>query len=457
MLKLLSSLINAVFVLNIIAFCAVSIYAQPKQVNVNDCINIALQNNPDILETEEERKKSIAEYQKAKAERGLKVDGQMKTVERLKSDSSSDPNMRIPGKDTNIGLFAGLYSYYYLYDAKRMKNEELAQVNLTLTKIETERVKGETIYNVKKAYVENLLAHDILVLHEQLVKNAKEKQKLVNTLYNNGLQPAIDVTQANVSYAQAMFNFERAKNNEKNQRSALLIAMGLHESSEFSLVPFDRVQLPELKYSADELNKLAILYSPELRIFEEKKKIAKINVEVAQATRRPSVFITMGLGMENEVLYLFNNAEGEFKDNFRPGNWGPVFTATITASIPIYYGGGIVASINSAVVDYNRIVYQERGALIRIKNNIERQHETMDELQKQITLSKLVVESSERHHLLARRSYENGIGSLLDLQTAEGGVINARIEYIKCVYEYYTTLALLCYTIGVEGEKICQK
>lgn len=448
----------AVNLIMIFSLNLVSVYAEPRKINMNDCILVALQNNPDILETEEERKKSIADYQIAKAQRGLKVDGQIKTVERLKSDSSSDPNVRIPGKDTDIGLFAGLYAYYYLYDAKRTKNEDVARVGLTLTKIETEKIKSEIIYNVRKAYIENLLAQDNLVLRDQLLKNAEEKQRLVNTLYNNGLQPAIDVTQANVSYAQAMFDFERAKNTEKNQHSALLTAMGLQTGGDFILTPLDSKNLPHVKYSSGELDTLASLYSPELRIFEEKKKIAKLEIEAARAEARPSVFITMGLGMENEALYLFDsNADGEFSDNFRPGNWGPIFTATITATMPVYYGGGIVATVDSKVVDYNRIVYQERSAQIKIKNSIERQYESMNELNRQIILSKLLLESSEKHHLLARRSYENGIGSLLDLQNAEAGVINSQIEYTKCIYEYYLTLALLCYTIGVDEERICQK
>jgi outer membrane protein TolC len=441
----------------IFLFSLTAVYADSRTVDINECIDIALQNNPDILEIGEERKKSLADYQVARANRGIKVDGQLKTIERMRAETSSDPNARIPGKDTDIGIFAGLYSYYYLYDKKKEKSEEVAKVGVSLTKIESERIKEDVVYGVKKAYFEYLMAKDNLIMREKLLEKAKEKQKLVHTLYNAGLQPALDVTQMNVSYSQAMLDFERAKNDEKIHISSLYIAMGLQERGDIVFAQVEKEYLPEIKYSVEELNKLALLYSPELRIFKEKKKISRLNIEIAEAERKPSVFISIGLGLENKALYLFNDDKGEFSDNFNRNNWEPVFTTAITASLPVYYGGAIIANIDSAAVEYNRLVYQERGVQIKVRNNIERQYESINELKKQIQISKMIIENSEKHALLARRNYENGVTTLLDLQNAESGVINAQLEHLSCVYQYYMTLASISYTLGVGEEKICHK
>ena len=431
--------------------------AEPKIVTLGECIDIALQNNPDIFETYENKKKSLAEYQKSKAQRGLRVNGEFKTIERMRSDSSSDPSARIPGKDTDIGLFAGLYSYYYLFDAKKKKAEEASKINIVLTKIESEKIKRDITHEVKKAYFECLLAKDILLIREQLFENAKERQKIAKALHNAGLQPATDLTQANVAYSQAMLNFEKSKNNSKTCLTSLHTAMGLEEVSDIVLTDIDKENLPAIKYSSEELAKLSMLYNPELLIIKEKKKISKLQIEIAQSERKPSVLLGMGLGMENKVLYLFNDDKGTFNDNFAAKNWGPVFTATLTASVPVYYGGAIVANIDSTVVDYNRLVYQERSAQIKIKNNIERQYESMDEIKKQIQIAKMIIENSEKYALLARRNYENGVTSLMDLQIVEGKVIDARVEYIGCIYQYYMSLAVISYTLGVSEDAICLK
>ena len=431
--------------------------AEPRTVTLDECINIALQNNPDIFETDENRKKSMADYQTAKAQRGLRVDGQFQTIERMRSDSPSDPAARIPGKDTDIGLFAGLYSHYYLFDAKRKKNEEAARINITLTKIEAEKVKEDVIHEVKKTYYECLMANDIMSIRAKLLENAKDKQRIANTMYNAGLQPATDLTQVNVSYSQAMLDFEKSKNSSKTYLASLYIAMGLRDAPDIVLADIEKENLPVIKYSSEELSKLALLYNPELRIISEKKKISKLQIEIAQTARKPSVLIGMGLGIENKALYIFNDDRGTFTDNFSGKNWGPVFTANVTASIPVYYGGAIIASINSAVIDYNRFTYQERSAQIKIKSNIERQYESMDEIKKQIQIAKMIIENSEKHALLARKNYENGVASLMDLQVAEGGVISARIEYLNCIYQYYMSLASISHTLGMSEDNICQK
>jgi outer membrane protein TolC len=340
---------------------------------------------------------------------------------------------------------------YIAYD------EEAAKVGVSLTKIESERIKEEVVYGVKKAYFEYLMTKDNLIMREKLLEKAKEKQKLVRTLYNAGLQPALDVTQMDVSYSQAMLDFERAKNDEKIHMSSLYTALGVRERDDIVFGQVEKENLPEIKYSMEELNTLALLYSPELRIFTEKKKISRLNIEIAEADRRPSVFISIGLGLENKALFLFNDDKGEFSDNFKKNNWEPVFTTAITASLPVYYGGAIIAHIDSAAVEYNRLVYEERGVQIKVRNNIERQYESIDELKKQMQISKMIIENSEKHALLARRNYENGVTALLDLQNAESGVISAQLEYLSCVYQYYMTLAAISHILGVGEEKICQK
>ncbi|MCL2026772.1 MAG: TolC family protein, partial [Leptospirales bacterium] len=221
------------------------------------------------------------------------------------------------------------------------------------------------------------------------------------------------------------------------------------------LTDIEKENLPAIRYSSEELGKLALLYNHELRLINEKKKVSKLNIEVAQSARRPSVLMSMGLGMENKAFYLFNDDRGSFGDNFATRNWEPVFTATVTMSVPVYYGGAIVANIDSAIIDYNRLMYQERSAQIKIKNNIERQYEAIDEIKKQIQIAKMIIENSEKHALLARKNYENGAASLMDLQIAEAGIISARIEYLNGIYQYYMSLAAISYTLGVSEDDIC--
>ena len=72
-------------------------------------------------------------------------------------------------------------------------------------------------------------------------------------------------------------------------------------------------------------------------------------------------------------------------------------------------------------------------------------------------MSKLVIENAQKRLLLARKSYQNGLGSLLDLQDAELSVINAELGFLQAKYDYLLTVAKLANTVGLGEDFICKK
>ena len=62
--------------------------------------------------------------------RKIIIDGEIKTVEYAKENSTANTNFQVPGQDTNIGMFAGLTVIYNLYDEKKEYLEENAKTNV---------------------------------------------------------------------------------------------------------------------------------------------------------------------------------------------------------------------------------------------------------------------------------------------------------------------------------------
>ncbi len=102
------------------------------------------------------------------------------------------------------------------------------------------------------------------------------------------------------------------------------------------------------------------------------------------------------------------------------------------------------------MAQYNKLVYQERNVLLNVRSSIENSYEEISEIKKQIHMAQLIIENSEKHALLAQRSYENGEGSLLALQNAEEGVLDAELDYLSSLYKYYLALATMSYTLELK-------
>ena len=92
----------AVFLLIVSLLNINFLYAKYKKVTLNKCIKIAIQNHPEIKISLENRRKRVAGYKVAKAQNKILVNGEVKTVEYLKSGKDQN-ELNIPGRDTDFG------------------------------------------------------------------------------------------------------------------------------------------------------------------------------------------------------------------------------------------------------------------------------------------------------------------------------------------------------------------
>jgi outer membrane protein TolC len=441
------------FILPFLLF-PVFLFGEEKKITLEQCIEVALQNHPSLFVAIEDDKKSIANYQIARSMRSIIVDGEIRTVEYTKSNSSADSRFSIPGEDTDIGLFAGLSLTYNLYNAKKDVVEEQARTSIDVAKVTNYQVKSKIIYEVKNAYYSYLLARDILAIREEIYNKYKSKAQLSRQLFEQGSRPILDVSKAEVDLANAQLQLEQAKNNERKMRQSLYYAMGLEENDQIDIIPenIDLEKLPEINCTLANLYRMCEVYNPELRIARLQKKIAQLKITEEAGSHYPTVDLLIGLGCENKKLY----GMGNIGSNFEAGSWSPAFHGAIRASLPIYSGGRISARVDSATADYNKMIYKEKDILTNIKNQVRDNYRTLEEMKRQIEISELIIKNAQRHQLLAQRSYENGAGTLLELQDADLNVIQAKIGFLQAKYNYLLTFAKLVDTVGFGEGILCR-
>jgi outer membrane protein TolC len=68
-----------------------------------------------------------------------------------------------------------------------------------------------------------------------------------------------------------------------------------------------------------------------------------------------------------------------------------------------------------------------------------------------------MLENAEKHILLAKKTYESGAGTQLDLHDANVSLINAKIGYLKTKYDYLMTIARLSSIVGLGEDSLCKK
>jgi len=426
--------------------------AQDVLLSLEDCIKIANDNHATKLVIAEDMKIAKANYQIRKGERNIRVDGVVKTREIAKDATNS--MVSIPGVDTNISIFSGLYAKYGLYDPKKKYEEEAAEMQANMTKMSTQKSMDDMIYNIKSAYYDYLYAIKNVELKNELLQRYKEKYSLAEKLYANGLCPVLDVSRANVKVNEGMLDYERARNTERQAKSALYMSIGITENDLPNLKPLPVENIPKIKYSLEELTQLAMLYNPDVQIVDYDMKIKQKRISIARALHDPTVDVEFGLGFQNKSFWGMDS-NSEFNNIFKFDKWTPMFFGNFVAAIPVYTGGAISSRTDIAVSEYNKSVYKGREIIMNVKNQVQILLQNLNELENQINITKMVVEDSQRYVLLARRSFENGEGSLMDVNEAEANVIQATLGSYSIRYRYLLTFASIAKLIGVDEERIC--
>ncbi|MBN2041515.1 MAG: TolC family protein [Spirochaetes bacterium] len=441
-----------------------SLYSELRKVSLNECINIAIQNHPEIKAADEDSNYARSNYKVAKARNSPIINFEIKTVENKIVDENgnriepSNGVIDIPGKDTMIGLYAGPTLVYNLVDPQASSIIDSAKLSIDLAKMKGLKARYDTVLNVKKNYYEYLFASENRSKREQLVQKFQTKLEKANLLFKSGQRPILDVTKAEVDLADARLEFEKARNYESIIKTELLSSMGIMDDNiEFSPIKIEK--LPKLRFPLGKIYKLAEIYNADLKIAILAKEINRLNIDVANAAHYPVVDLLGAIGVENTTIFRnwenpFNDRD-EFQEKVSSDKWGKTIGLGITAKFNLWAGGGIKAKADAKLAEYNKSKYFEQQLLIKMKSMIKKYFQSINEFEKQFELSELVIKNSQKHLTLARKSYENGISTQLEMQDAELTLLKSELGFINAGYEYLILLAKLANVVGLGEEYIC--
>lgn len=456
----------------IMAFSAARGDDTPRDLALNECINIALENNTSIRVSDEDVNKALAEYRVARGQRlpfvafDIKSQQYPRVVDTgwiayipdpvwkyyLTKQKVDEANKDNPlSKYYNLGISFGVVAGVSIYNKKKSRMQDVAEKGVSISKLNAKKTISETILNVKQAYYSYAMAREHVAMREDLVKSNADRLRVTEILYKNAQRPIIDLSKAQYEYGNSQLELERARNNERAMRFELFKIMGVSDPG-YDIVPRDYDLPGELKYSLDELNSYGELHSIDLQIIRMQKKINKLKVDVEMAGHYPEVELQGGMAYENGYLNF-----GSFSENFKSSAWRSSFGAGFVARLPLYSGGTVCARVDSAKAEYQKSAIKEKEAAQSVRTTIRNFHDTLGELKKQLEVSKLMEENAKKHMLLARKTYESGAGTQLELHDANVSLANARMGYLKAKNDYLITIAKLCSIVGLGEDSLCKK
>jgi len=413
--------------------------------SLSDCLQIALQNNISIKIAFEEVNGALSNVKITKGSNNIQVNGELRTIEILKSDAANS-SFNVPGKDTLIGLFIGASATYKLYDANKSNYEQLKFLEYNLAILSALKIKNNVMRDVKITYYQLLLAKKKSELLEKLVKSFEIKYLNAEQLFTSGQRTMVDVSKAQVDLTNARLKYERAQNDATKIKSTLVSLMGMQSDGfDIDTAGFDiNNVVKELPYNYDELLQLALLYSFDIKSAEINQELSKTQINIEKDKRLPQLNVVASLGYENREIQ-----NGSFSESLSDrGNWKPTFHAGVSANFPIYTSGVVSSSIDRAMISYNKAIYNVKTVTDSITSNIKSYYTTINDIKIQLDIAQQLIDNAKKYLDLVQKNYDIGIITQNELQDAELNYIQANIDYMQIITDYYVNfhylISLLC-------------
>lgn len=433
------------FVLFLILVSMVSVVlpqSQKLNLNLEQAIKIALENNHDIKQARLDKAKADEKVRQTYGESVLpSVEGTASYSRAIKRPAFFLETPLFSGtfpSGTNNTLVAGIQLDQPLATGAMFLATKISETYSELADLAQQYSESELVMKVKDSYYMYLLAQENIKLAELQLKRAEENLKNTKSMYSVGRVSEYDQIRSNVQFQNSIPVLTEAKNQLALAENNLKILLGLELNNE--LVINDRLSL----------NKVDLL--------KENDGIAKLNEsnsllkQSITQTRLNELSASYQYSQHYPELRAFGNWQMQSQENDDRSftNWRFINSITIGLNlrVPIFKGFSIDSKYEQAKIDYDKSI----EALAKTKKELRKDYEnTILSIQKALDLIESYqssVDETERGYQIALKRYSSGLSSQIEITDALLLASQAKYNYANSVYTYNVLLARLDLLLG---------
>lgn len=416
--------------------------------NLDRCIQIALENNPQI----EIARKQVEVRQAAVlgSYTGIMPQLTANVVNANRTTSGDTPVIvegvvlrEAPGStrtnySNNVFLRMNLYNGGRNWNTIR-RDRQLVD-NGKLDQVSTE---NQVAVDVKTRYYNLLRAMRLKEVTEEQVRLNEEQLRRTQSMYEIGSVARVDVLQTRAQLGGVRINLHNQEKAVLQARAELANVMGIGSDQAFRIA--DPLEGGSLETTApmglQDALRLAELTNPAIQRDEGGIRSALIQTKMARGGLWPTVTGSVGYSRSG---VRFQDVYGTYDKNWR-------LSFNVNLSMPILNGTQTYAEISQAQTQ--QLIAEETLRQTRRTTSltIRRALLDLDTAQEVIALSNDNIVASEESLRLAEERYRVGSGTLLDVFTAQEALARAKSDLAGAQYDYLIAQATLDGALGKQN------
>jgi len=409
------------------------------------CIQIALENNRQLLIAEEGRVKAKGRVTESMSQcyPNLTANLSYRRVDQVTDFSASalTPKITIGSLD-NYSAEASLKQT--IYQGGRVNAMiESAQLGQQLAEMQFRDAKEAVIFLVTKAYDDVLLSQETLNINQKSLVNAQEHLNNVRLSHQQGVASNYELLRAEVQVTNLKAVVIQSESNLHLAKLSLLRAMGAPvEDGSVTIELTDPLTPTIQSVNLAQALETAFQLRPDLQQARLAVEMQKKNITIAKSDLRPNISLLAATGEEKPSRYGF----GE-------NVWGDYWNAGIAISFPLFEGGRVRGQViqERATLHQNEISLDDTAE--RVRYEVKQAVLSLNDTAELIKSQSENVRQAEEGLRLVDLGFKNGVNTQLEVLDTQVSLDVARKNYLTAVYNYNLAHLMLEKSMGVLENK----
>lgn len=405
-----------------------NIFLDPRLQNV---ISLSLENNRDLRMAMLNIDKARAQYRIQKADLYPSVSASV-SQSASKTESSSGQSQITRSSEFSVG-----FTNWELDLFGRIRSLNKESLESYFATAETQRSsRMSLVAEVASDWLTIAAYQQQLRIAESTLASQEKTLKLTYAKYKEGLSSALDYEEIKTSVDGAKADIASYKKVLAQAKNALNLVVGA--SVPMDLLPSNEATLQAIRLApiSGNLPSSTLQNHPDVLYVEHLLKGANADVGAARAAFFPTISLTTTAGRSSSDLGKLFSA-GANTWSFIP-----------TISVPIFQGGELKASLDSAKIQKNIYIAQYEKAIQTAFSDVADAFAVRENIEAQLTAQKDLVRSSERSYRLSTARYKEGLDSYLSALTAQRTYYSAQQELVTLTLEEATNRVTLYKVLG---------
>ena len=413
-----------------LAFCTLGVTAQETlKLTLDKAIEIALSDNPTI---------EVAEQTVQ-----LKKISDKETVMGLLPEASlagsytrtiKKQTMVMMGQKIEIGIpnqyQGGLSVSLPVFAPTLYKSMKLTKTDVALAVEQARASRQDLVNQVTKAFFQMLLAQDSYAVLEKSYAQSEANFNIVKAKFEQGKVSEYDKISAEVQMRNLQPSVISARNAVELSRLQLVVLMNIEPETVFVL---------DGNLGDYEESVFAGILTADSNSLKNNTSLLQMDMNTRMLQQ------TLSLNKQNfapmvalQFNYMYTCMTDNFK--FKEYEWNPYSNVSLSVSIPLFKYSNFSAmkktNIQIAQMMQNRD-YTARQLAMQQQSYLN----SMAASAEQVSSNKEAIVQAQKGRDIAEKLYEVGRGTVLELNSAEVALTQARLTYTQSIYDYLTAKA----------------